>query len=109
MFDWDELSKKWAGKIEKKLDFKNNEYLPDWYKKGFKYFYYKVLPVSMGLTQVILTFWIMFKIYDKAGFERVMIVLLILILLVLRSVSSKLGKFLKSTEKKTKKKAKKKK
>jgi len=87
---FEEYSKKIMDKIVLHFNLDEDPIYPEKFKKFIKWFGYKGMPFILSITTIIVVFWIMFKIYDREGFERVIILLLILILLSVRNISKQL-------------------
>ena len=87
---FEEYSKKIMDKIVKHFDLDNDPIYPEKFKKFIKWFGYKGMPFILSIATILVLFWIMFRIYDRSGFERVIIIMLILILLAVRNISKQL-------------------
>jgi len=63
------------------------------YSKRFKKFIfwmgYKFTPAVISIASAIILFVIAFKIYNKSGFEKTIVILMVLIILSLRNLKSK--------------------
>lgn len=88
---FEEMAKKQMDKIFIKFNIETDPIYTPRFRKFIKFVGYKVVPAILQITTIIVLFWIMFKIYNRSGFEKVMIILNIIIILTLRSLVNKLS------------------
>lgn len=84
MIDFNKLNKKYMDKIMKHFKVDTDPIFSSRFVKFIKWFGYKLMPVVLTITGILMLFWIFTKIYDRSGFEKTIIYLLILILISLR-------------------------
>ena len=59
------------------------------FRRFIKWFAYKAMPFVLTIAGFVVMFWFYFRIYDKYGFERVVLVVLLLILISLQRLGGK--------------------
>jgi len=86
VLDFHKLSRKATDRIFDYFDLFTDGKYPPRFKKFLEWYGYKFQPVLLSFASTIIMFIIFFRIYDRVGFEKVIIILLILVIISIRSL-----------------------
>jgi len=89
MFDFDKITRDIFDKISLKFgieDPNNSHIYTNRFKKVYFWFGNTGIPGFLNIVSIILLFYIFFRIYDRSGFEKTLIILLLIIIITLRGI-----------------------
>lgn len=89
VLDWEKLSKKATDKVFDYFDvFVDGNYPPK-FRKFLEWYGYKFQPFFLNIASTMLLFWIFFRIFDRIGFEKTIIIILTIVIITLRGLKFK--------------------
>lgn len=92
MFDFSKIVKETFDRITLMFgieDEENSKIFSKRFKKVYYWFGETGIPAFLGFVSIILFFYIFFRIYNRSGFEKTVIILLMLVIVTLRGMKFK--------------------